>query len=190
MWQGDLSARSSRGRPTELARAMDGRPAHGRSARRFSVAGKGLTFYATPGAGRDALRRCFCLGLNCTSPDVRFGLCEGAFSLCGMRSADASARSSARSDCRAALACARTLAKKLGLSSTPIASGVDLSDAMGSVESEADGLQLLVVEVKLCGNFMSRVTSASLALAGSPGGGTLSVSMAASDMLMVHSMKC
>ena len=42
MWKGGLSARSSRGRPTELARAMDGRPTHGRSARRFSVAGKGL----------------------------------------------------------------------------------------------------------------------------------------------------
>ena len=81
------------------------------------------------------------------------------------------------------------MAKKLGLSSGV---GVDLSDAMGSgsVESEADGLQLLVAEVKLCGSFMSCVTSASLALAGSPGGGTLSVSMAASDMLMVHSMKC
>ena len=51
MWQEGLSARSSRGRPTELARAMDGRPAHGRSARRFSVAGKGLThsIFSDPG---------------------------------------------------------------------------------------------------------------------------------------------
>jgi hypothetical protein len=37
-----LSARRSRGQPTELARAIDGRSAHGRSARRISVAGKGL----------------------------------------------------------------------------------------------------------------------------------------------------
>ena len=38
-----MSARRSRRQPTELAGAIDGRSAHGRSARRISVAGKGLS---------------------------------------------------------------------------------------------------------------------------------------------------
>ena len=48
VWQGGLSARRSRGQPTELARAMDDRSAHGRSARRISVAGKGLRLAEPP----------------------------------------------------------------------------------------------------------------------------------------------